>query len=344
MTAVALTTSAISGLGRRLDPVVAAMGLGLLLLAVLSPSQAAESLEFTVAALWGIAPYLLVAIALASYAVAAGLDQLVGQAFGGRMDIMIVAAAVFGALSPFCSCGVIPVIAALLAVGVPLPAVMAFWVSSPIMDPEMYIVTAAGLNVEFATAKTLAAIVLGLGSGFATLGLQRLGAFASPLREHITARGDQAVREPRPARWAVWQEPGRRVLFARMFRKNGFFLGKWLALAFLLESLMLAYLPAEAVGYWLGSDNLWAIPGAAVVGVPAYLNGYAAIPTVGALMELGMSQGAGLAFMIAGAVTSIPAAIAVFALVKRLVFAWYILLALVGATASGLAYQGWGAI
>ena len=39
-----------------------------------------------------------------------------------------------GALAPFCSCEVIPFISALLAVGAPLSAVMAFWLASPLMD------------------------------------------------------------------------------------------------------------------------------------------------------------------------------------------------------------------
>jgi uncharacterized membrane protein YraQ (UPF0718 family) len=76
-----------------------------------------------------------------------------------------------------------------------------------------------------------------------------------------------------------------------------------------------------------------------VVGVPAYLNGYAAIPTVSALIDLGMAPGAGLAFMVAGGVTSIPAAMAVFALVRRAVFTWYIALGLAGSLAVGFAYQ-----
>ena len=50
----------------------------------------------------------------------------------------IVIASLGGALSPFCSCGVVPLVAGLLAAGVPLPVVMAFWLSSPLMDPEMF--------------------------------------------------------------------------------------------------------------------------------------------------------------------------------------------------------------
>jgi uncharacterized membrane protein YraQ (UPF0718 family) len=54
-----------------------------------------------------------------------------------------------------------------------------------------------------------------------------------------------------------------------------------------------------------------------------------------------MAPGAGLAFLVAGGVTSLPAAIAVFALVKRPVFALYIAFALTGSLSSGLLYQAW---
>ena len=63
---------------------------------------------------------------------------------------------------------------------------------------------------------------------------------------------------------------------------------------------MMAYLPADAVVSAVGGGSAFAIPLAAVVGVPAYLNGYAAIPLISGLLEMGMSGGAALAFAAAG--------------------------------------------
>jgi uncharacterized membrane protein YraQ (UPF0718 family) len=55
-------------------------------------------------------------------------------------------------------------------------------------------------------------------------------------------------------------------------------------------------------------------------------------------MEQGMSPGAAMSFMIAGAVSSIPAMAAVFALVRKPVFAVYVGLGIGGAIASGLIF------
>ncbi len=324
---------------RRLDRVMAATALILVALAVAVPAQALDSVAFTLESLLAMAPFLAAAVVLAGAAQAAGLDTLIARAAGGRTVVMVVLAAAFGALSPFCSCGVIPIVAALLAMGMPLPAVMAFWLASPVMDPEMFVLTAAGLGPEFAVAKTLAAFAVGLLGGGAVAAGMRLGAFAAPLKATVGGCAAQVLGKGAEPRWAFWREPARRAVFARVARSNVVFLGKWLTLAFVLESLMLAYLPAEAVGRWVGGDSALAVPLAAGVGAPAYLNGYAGIPTTRALIDLGMAPGAALAFMVAGAVMSIPAAVAVFALVRRQVFLAYVVLGLAGAMLTGWGYQ-----
>jgi uncharacterized membrane protein YraQ (UPF0718 family) len=313
----------------------------LLVIAVLSMQQLQATLDFAATGLVHVAPYLLGAVAIAAYLKAAGAERLIARLFSGHPAVMVVSASLFGALSPFCSCGVIPLIAALLSLGVPLAPVMAFWVSSPVMSPDVFLLTAGVLGTGFAVAKTLAAIGVGLLAGFATGALVRAGLFREPMRPGVGdgGCGGSAVRNPQQIVWRFWTEPERRSVFARSTGQTGLFLARWLALAFVLESLMLAYVPAEAIASRLGGDTVWAIPLAVLVGVPAYLNGYAAIPVVAGLMSIGMSTGAAMAFMTAGAMTSIPAAIAVFALVRRPIFAWYLVLALIGAGLSGALYQ-----
>lgn len=340
MPAVTLALQRFDGALRRADRVLLATAALFAALAAIVPEQAVESLVFTLGSLGFIAPFFLLSVLVAAGAKATGLDRQVARVFGGRQGAAIVAAAAFGAFSPFCSCGVVPIIAGLLAAGVPLAPVMAFWISSPIMDPEMFILMAAVLGLPLAVAKALAAFLIGLAAGFATHALTARGAFADPLR---TAKaggcGGGAPKDGPDVVWAFWRSGAQRAAFAAEARTTGWFLLKWLTLAFALESLMVAYLPAEAVGAWLGNDRWWVIPASVAVGVPAYLNGYAAIPTVDALIGMGMAPGAGLAFMIAGGVTSIPAAMAVFALVRRPVFLLYLGFGIAGSIAAGYAYQ-----
>jgi len=78
---------------------------------------------------------------------------------------------------------------------------------------------------------------------------------------------------------------------------------------FLLESLIVAPIPAEKVTQWFGGDS------GRTIGIPAYLNGYAVIPLVTGKIEKGMVPGTVMAFMVTGGETSIPAAMGVHALV-----------------------------
>lgn len=106
---------------------------------------------------------------------------------------------------------------------------------------------------------------------------------------------------------------------------------------------MIAYVPAEWIIAAVGGQGIGAIAIATLVGVPAYLNGYAALPLVSGLIAQGMAPGAGLAFLVAGGVTSLAAAIAVWALARPPVFALYIAFALTGSLLSGLLFQLWPA-
>jgi uncharacterized membrane protein YraQ (UPF0718 family) len=211
------------------------------------------------------------------------------------------------------------------------------------MDPEMFLLTAGELGMELAVARLVAAFGMGLLAGYATWALQSRGLFGAPLKKERAGKV-KSVDEPDELIWAFWRHLERKATFSQELKQTGFFLTKWLALAFVLESLMVAYVPADTIGTLLGSDSLLSVPLAILVGVPTYLNGYAAIPTVAGLMDLGMSEAAALAFMTAGGVTSIPAAMAVFALVKRRVFGWYIFLALVGSAIVGFGYTAFTAL
>lgn len=307
--------------------------------ALLDPAQFRPSVSFTLGALLQTLPFIAFAVLAVAVLKATGADTLVARAFVGRETRMIVLAALVGGLAPFCSCEVIPFIAALLALGTPVSAVMAFWLSSPLIDPAAFLITAGALGWPFAIGKTAAAVGVGLMGGFAMQAAVGAGFFANPVkpRESGGCCGAPSAFGGAPE-WRFWEHEERRRVFAGETKENALFLLKWLTLAYLLESLMLAWLPAEAIAGAVGGEGLGPIVIAALVGAPAYLNGYAAPALVAGLIEQGMTNGAGMAFMVAGAVSCIPAMTAVYALVRRPVFAAYVGLGFAGAVLSGIVF------
>lgn len=321
----------------RVGPAASVLVALMALLALIAPGQAGSTALFVVESFARLAPILALALLLAAYAEAAGADAVVARAFRGHLLPTVLAAAALGTFSPFCSCGVVPLIAALLALGMPIPAIMAFWLASPLMDPEMFVLTAAVLGLDFALAKTAAAFAIGTAAGLATAALQSTGLV--PERIAIEAGCGTRARLAKGPVWAFWRLPERRLRFVRALAANARRLLPWLALAFALESLMVAHLPAELVGRALGAESAFAVPLAALVGIPAYVNGYAALPAVAAMIELGMTPGAALAFLAAGGMTSLPAALAVQAVAPRPVFLAYLAFALAGALFAGWTWQ-----
>lgn len=335
--------SQIKQVWRKTDKAWAAVLLLPLLLVLVDPPQAAPVITIALGAFAGTLPIILFAITAVAYVKASGAETLIARAFEGDPRLMIVMAALMGGLSPFCSCEVIPFIAALLALGAPLAAVMAFWLASPLMDPAMFFVTAGELGLTFALGKTAAAIGLGIFGGTATHLFAGSAVFANPLREKPQIGGCCGVKQPFQGQphWRFWTDAERRIRFRDSWVENALFLGKWLLLAYLFEGAMIAYNTTPYVAQFLNGDGIGTIIAAALIGMPAYLNGYMAVGLMGGLVDQGMAEGAAMAFILAGGVSSIPAAVAVWALVKPRVFTAYLGFALTGAIIAGLT---WGLI
>jgi len=246
----------------------------LAVVASLDLPQLMPSIGFTIEAILSTAPYMVLAIFAIGFLKATGSEKLVAAAFQGNETRMIVFASLVGGLAPFCSCEIIPFIAALLAVGTPLSAVMALWLSSPIMDPSIFLITAGELGWTFAIAKTVAAVALGLTGGFAVRALVSAGYFQDVLlpKSHGGCCGASKPFEGKPV-WRFWEHAERIKTFWTEVSANGLFLLKWLALAYLFESLMIRYVPAETLAAFVGGTGVQPVVVSAFIGAPAYVNG-----------------------------------------------------------------------
>ena len=182
----------------QIDFVLVALAVLLGGLYLCSPDQAFRTVRYVAGELAQIAPCLAGSVMLAAGAKATGADSLAARAFRGRQSGMVVTASLIGALLPFCSCGVIPLVAGLLGAGVPLAPVMAFWISSPLMDPTQFLIAAGTLGTSFAVAKMIAAVGLGMLAGFGTMLLIRTGWLDAPaaLRSLRMRRSAGASRKP----------------------------------------------------------------------------------------------------------------------------------------------------
>ena len=305
------------------------------------PQAVWQMVLFVIHSLIVISPLVIPGILLAAWIIASGADKRIAKLFEGRMGWAILAASAVGAVTPVCGVTVLPLMAGLLAGGVPLAPVMAFWLSSPVTDPAMLATTAATLGLSFAIGKTVAAFCLGLLGGTGTWLFSRAGWAAAPLRQNGIVGRIVATRcaEALPFRVAIWNDAERREVFARQFWATTRLILICLIPAFAAEHVLNSLLQPEALTNYVGRDTAWAIPLAVFVGAPAYVDGYAALPLTRALIDHGMSQGAAMGFLVSGGVVSIWGAMAIFPVLRLPPFLLYLVLALIGSLLAGYGFD-----
>ena len=296
-----------------------------------------SNLAFVGKNVWSILPFFLLSVGISAWVTVSGFADRIKAVFNRREKIAIAGAAIVGATIPLCSCGVIPLIAAMLASGVPLGPVMAFWISSPLMSPSMFVLTAGVLGMDYAVARLVTAVVMGAGAGYLIYFLTSSGMLNNQLhglslKQSACCGSDEAPDEG-VSRSRFWRDFWPQAWTVTLF------LGKWLLIAFILESLIVHYVDSKWISSVLGNNQFFSIPLATAIGIPVYTSGVGAIPIVKGLLSSGMSHGAALAFLVAGPVTTIPAMTAVFALVKRQTFAIYLCVGIGGSLIAGYVYQ-----
>jgi len=132
------------------------------------PADIDRIVDFIINSFIHVWPYLILSIPLAVGVKMSGASRHIKRAFDGHPAIAILLAVAVGAFSPFCSCGVIPVVTSLLVGGVPLAPVMAFWIASPSMDPEIFFLSVATLGWKLAFWRLAATLAISLFAGFGT--------------------------------------------------------------------------------------------------------------------------------------------------------------------------------
>lgn len=296
---------------------------------------------FVVGGMISVAPLVIPGIVLAGWIMASGAGDRTAVIFRGRTGIAVVAASIVGALLPVCGITILPLMAGLLGAGVPLAPVMAFWLASPVTDPAMLGATAATLGWEYAAGKTASAMLLGL-TGGALAGLfARREWVANPLRSNfiVGELGRKCAESDGRFEARIWRDPDR----MHRFRREAWYTTRLIMIvllpAFVAEFFLNAWLQPGAVAEYVGSQSTWAIPLAVLVGGPAYIDGFAALPLTRALLDFGMSPGAALSFLVAGGVVSIWGALAIVPVLRPKPFLLFLAVAVFGSMICGWLFE-----
>lgn len=221
------------------------------------------------------------------------------KALSGKGIWSNIIAACFGALTPFCACSTIPMTVGLLNAKVPFGATMSFLISSPLLNPVIIGMLGALVGVKAAVTYFVLGFISSVIFGYV---LEKAG------------YGSKYVKMGRVRLHFQTEKTDKKALpFNEKLKLS--FLGAWRTLRPVLLYLLIGvgigaaiygYLPDDFVLKIAGPDNKFAVPVAAVIGIPLYIRAETAIPIGIALMGKGMSIGAVIALIIGGAGMAIP--------------------------------------
>jgi uncharacterized membrane protein YraQ (UPF0718 family) len=207
-----------------------------------------------------------------------------------------VGGAALGAITPFCSCSGIPVLAGLLRSGAPFGPTMAFLFASPLLDPVVLGLLAFVIGLKGAALYAIVTFVASIGMGVL---LARLGLESDVKEAAYRSKGEDgccSVDLLLPVWRRAWSEAW------------GFFVPilPYLLVGTAIGAVVYGFIPTQWVASVAGADQPLAIPMAAVLGVPIYVNAETFFPITSALLEKGMGLGAVVALVVTGMGVSLP--------------------------------------
>lgn len=228
-------------------------------------------------------------------------EEKVRSLFGRRRPVAgYLVGAALGAVTPFCSYSTIPMLAGLLRSGASFGPTMAFLFASPLLDPVVLGVLVFLVGVEGTVAYavlTFSASVL-IGALFARLGLEKdLKPLPGAARRGEDPSGCEAAGSAKGTVWRrAWADAWAFFVPAVPYLLVGTAAG----------AAIYGLVPTSWVVAVAGPGQPFAIPLAAALGVPMYVNAETFFPISAALLQKGVGVGAVIALIITSMGVSLP--------------------------------------
>jgi uncharacterized protein len=208
--------------------------------------------------------------------------------------------AIFGTITPFCSCSSIPLFIGFLKARIPLGVTFSFLITSPLVN-EVAIVLFLGLfGWKITIFYVISAILLGMIGGF-ILGKLKLEKYVEGYIWQVNSQNIAIEKE---------KIPFSRLL--KMFWLEGFEITKKIALYVFIGigigALIHGFVPTGFFENYISADNIFAVPIAVILAVPMYANSVGVIPIIESLVAKGVPLGTALSFMMSIVGLSLPEA------------------------------------
>lgn len=219
---------------------------------------------------------------------------------GKSKFIGYILAASLGIITPFCSCSSIPLFIGFLASGVPFGVSIAFLVASPLVSEiaAIMLIGMDGAGASVAGIYILTGTIIAIFAGW----------LADKFKLERFLAINIAVKKPEISRAASIKARA----IALIKYANGFAFNTlksiwiYIIIGLIIGAGMHGYVPQEFFVKYLGAQNNWAVPIAAVIGIPFYTSHAGVVPIIQVLLMKGVPVGTALTMLMSLTAISLP--------------------------------------
>lgn len=213
-------------------------------------------------------------------------------------------AALFGAVTPFCSCSSIPLFIGFVQGGIPLSVTLSFLITSPLVNEVAVAMFLGAFGVRATAIYVVSWLFLGTLGGF-LLGRLSLERYLSPWVRELQGSADRRTEDWNDVRLPfvkrlpeILRQAWRIVRGVVLYVLIGIGIG----------AAMHGFVPENFFERFMGAENWYAVPLAVICAVPMYANAAGIVPVVQVFVAKGIPLGTAIAFMMGVVGLSLPEA------------------------------------
>lgn len=213
-------------------------------------------------------------------------------------------AALFGGITPFCSCSSVPLFIGFVKGGIPLGVTLTFLIASPLVSEVAIAMFLGSFGVKATLIYVISGTMLSMIAGYilSKMHLERyLSEWVKNAQLQSTAQSEQweAERTPFLKRLPIIAQESWGIV-------RGVLL--YIIIGIGIGAMMHGYVPEGFFEQFLSAENWWGVPLAVILAVPIYANPASVVPVIEVFVAKGIPLGTAIAFMMAIIGLSIPEA------------------------------------
>ena len=243
-----------------------------------------------------------------------------------------------GSVTPFCSCSTIPVLSGFLKSGAPFCGVISFLLTSPVLNPAIITMLIAFFGLKAAVFYAGFVLLLSISLG---LILDKFEFVSEVKTLENSGSGCCCCKNS-------WENLEgnffqKQVKAVKIAANNSGALFKsvlpYLLIGAGIGAFIHEVIPTELLSNFAGKNEFWAIPLAAVAGIPMYIRAETMIPVASILMSKGVAPGIAIALIIGGAGASLPESSLLSSMFKKKMLAVFVSCVFMVAVVTGVAFN-----